>query len=366
MKPDRTNYEIWLIDYLDGTLDETRVNLLISFMDENPDIREEFEALKHYKIMPEDYSFPDKKILKRSFSDLSETQFELLCVASSENDLSEQQREELMAFTYENTDKKKTLELINRLKLVAPELIFNRKSSLRKLTTAGKVVRLSVIGLSAAAGIAIMISLFGLPENINDVLNPLSSINIAGDSIKVNARINIVADNPNAGQKKETIIAGNIKALSLLQRNISEEMKAIPVKTADTDSSLMKTELRFVNISKIDFMPEVILAKNELTATLAAIITTEIQSTDESEKQGFNVFIAKTFREKILRSGASETGSLKAYEIADAGINGLNKLLGWQMSLQKTRDEKGELKSLYFSSKILKFNAPVKKAQLGS
>jgi len=82
------------------------------------------------------------------------------------------------------------------------------------------------------------------------------------------------------------------------------------------------------------------------------------------EKHGLNALIARFFREKILKSGDPETGSLKPYEIADAGIIGLNKLLGWQMSLQKNHDDKGDLKSLYFSSKILKFNAPVRKVQL--
>jgi hypothetical protein len=33
------------------------------------------------------------------------------------------------------------------------------------------------------------------------------------------------------------------------------------------------------------------------------------------------------------------------------------------MALQKTNDENGDLQSLYFSSKMLKFNAPVKKSE---
>ena len=97
---------------------------------------------------------------------------------------------------------------------------------------------------------------------------------------------------------------------------------------------------------------------------LVAINTDNKSSSEISEKPGFNEFVAKIFRTKILKSKIPETGSIKAYEFAYAGINGLNRLLGWQMSLQKTKDEKGDLKSLYFSSKILKFNAPVKKAQL--
>ena len=49
-------------------------------------------------------------------------------------------------------------------------------------------------------------------------------------------------------------------------------------------------------------------------------------------------------------------------DLAKAGITGLNKLLGWEMSLQKNTDESGDIKSYYFSSRLLKFKAPVKKS----
>ena len=160
MQPDRTNYEIWLIDYLDGTLDEARIKLLLSFLNENPDIKEEFADILTYTIKPATDSFKHKNSLKKSVSDLSDKQFEYLCISASENDLSEQQKEELEMMVAENQDKRKTFEIINRLKLVAPVIKYNKKSSLRKLTLTQKIVRLSVIGLSAAAGIAIMIISF--------------------------------------------------------------------------------------------------------------------------------------------------------------------------------------------------------------
>jgi hypothetical protein len=123
-------------------------------------------------------------------------------------------------------------------------------------------------------------------------------------------------------------------------------------------------ELSPVNISRADFKTDVDLVKGSFSGTLAALNITTIIPVEETEKPGLNTLIARFFREKILKSRDTETGSLKPYELADAGILGLNKLLGWQMSLQKNHDEKGELKSLYFSSKILKFNAPVRKVQL--
>jgi hypothetical protein len=64
-----------------------------------------------------------------------------------------------------------------------------------------------------------------------------------------------------------------------------------------------------------------------------------------------------------LKENPSPDSPLKGYEFAEAGVSGLNKLLGWEMALDKNNDNNGELKSIYFSSKILKFKAPVKNTE---
>ena len=87
-----------------------------------------------------------------------------------------EQRDEMQKIIAGDPDKRKTFELINRLKLVAPDIKFNKKPSLRKLTPGQKIVRLSVIGLSTAAGIAIMISILNASVKTNEELKPLTSI----------------------------------------------------------------------------------------------------------------------------------------------------------------------------------------------
>ena len=365
MQPDRTNYEIWLIDYLDGKLNPHQERQLISFIDENPDIREEFEELSHYIVKPDETSFTSKDILKKSASDLSESQFEFLCVAASENDLSAEQRDEIQSVISGNPGKKNTFELINSIKLVAPDIRFNKKSSLRKLTTNQKVVRLSVIGLSAAAGIAVMISLFNVSVKNKDVIRPLTSINKTIDSSIINANNNPVVVNTNNNEKQEIRHSGRICVIYTLNDTISSERKTSLIKSDANDPSAENQQIGQINISKIDFIQDVKLVEIEFPNIPLAINKEQESALEISDKPGFiNALVAKIFREKILKSKTPESGSLKGYEIADVGINGLNKLLGWQMSLQKTRDEKGDIKSLYFSSKILKFNAPVRKSQL--
>ena len=82
---------------------------------------------------------------------------------------------------------------------------------------------------------------------------------------------------------------------------------------------------------------------------------------DEMSRTG--KFISKTFREKFLREKNPADSPLKGYEIAEAGVNGLNKLLGWQMAFDIKNDETGQPNSVYFRSKILKVSAPLKKRE---
>jgi hypothetical protein len=363
MNPDRTNYEIWLIDYLDGTLNKDQVRMLMSFLEENPDIREELEEFS-LPVLKDYHSFTNKNLLKKSVGDLPESQFELLCVAEAEEDLSEQQRAELEVIIEANPDKRKTLELIRRLKLISPDIEYNKKANLRKRTGSQKIIRLSVIGLSAAAGLAIMISLINTFVTAKDKSVPLVSINSSTLSDKIPVPENQVSDIIKKEEKKEPIMPERISVQNTLIKNIPPEKIFLSDNTIASDSASIEKEIDRIYISKTDFKQDVKLIENEFTGALVAMKLTEISAAEISEKPGFNDFIARVFRERILKSKSPETGPLRVYEVADAGIVGLNKLLGWQMSLQKTRDDKGELKSLYFSSKILKFNAPVRKVQL--
>ena len=254
MQPDRTNYEIWLIDYLDGKLSNSQKEQLIMFLEKNPDILEEFGDFSLYIIKPSEIFFASKNLLKKSSSDLSDSQFELLCVASSENDLSEKQMQTIIAG---NQDKRKTFELKNRLKLIAPVVNFNKKSRLRKLTAGQKIMRFSVIGLSAAAGIAIMISLFNSSAKTNEKPAGLITKNITGDTNKIKA-INIaIPDSSIKAEKKEFLHPGQINLFLTINKSVIPEMKSSSVNSIDGTSSKPTEQIERINLSKIDYKHDV-------------------------------------------------------------------------------------------------------------
>ena len=52
MQIDRSNYEIWLIDWLDGNLNDIQAEELQLFLAENPDLKEEFDELAMFRLNP--------------------------------------------------------------------------------------------------------------------------------------------------------------------------------------------------------------------------------------------------------------------------------------------------------------------------
>jgi hypothetical protein len=362
MQIDKSNYEIWLIDWLDGNLSDSQVDQLKIFLAENPELKEEFDELDTFTLKSPATSFQHKAVLKKSASDLPVSQFEYFCVAYLENDLSPFQQAELKEIIDQDPAKKREFELFQKTRLAPGNISFKNKNHLIRRTVVQNVIRLSVIGLSAAAAVALIIitqtlTPGNLPvKNINtaqnnvidsSLLQPLTN-NIQGKTI---TEINPV---PSKLKKKAPFVAtqNNIPVLSQSYTTILQKTDSIP-----GNSEMKASELKKVPVyNEIDFQG--ISVNNTLIPNNSKFIVLPI----DDGRSKLSRFIAKNFREKILRENTVKDSPLKAYEIAEAGVNGLNKLLGWEMALDERNDENGELKSVYFSSKILKFNAPVKKS----
>lgn len=64
----RKNYENWLIDMIDGNLTDDQVNMVLDFLQSNPDINEEFKNLEKLLLVPDQNTqFQFNKLLKSDF-----------------------------------------------------------------------------------------------------------------------------------------------------------------------------------------------------------------------------------------------------------------------------------------------------------
>lgn len=363
MKIDRSNYEIWFIDWLEGNLDTFQAERLNLFLNENPDLKEELNGLNLATVEPFNRPFSRKELMKKLPSDITLNQFEYLCAAFLENDLTSDQKSELLQIVASDAGKKRSFDLIQRSRLAAVPVSFRHKNRLFRRTTKAKIIRLSVIGLSAAAAVTLIITTYLTPPgNINSDINNFS--------VTGNAEANIPHQpseiTPGTVTEEVKVLPGNkksIKVLAVVRKQTMDAANSESVSSMPVDSMIINTSPREPAIERIKINTQISFKEEISSGKLVASATVMIIPEKDEERNSISRFISKTFREKILKEEPSPDRPLKGYEIAEAGVTGLNKILGWEMALNRNSDDKGELKSVYFSSRIVKFTAPVKKSE---
>jgi hypothetical protein len=360
MQIDRSNYEIWLIDWLDGNLDEIGIAKVRLFLQDNPDIKEEYDELTTFRLSSPGELFHQKNDLKKTTAILPESQFEYLCAAFLENDLSSEQAAELMDIIEEDTRKKITFNLIGKTKLSPPEDTFKHKKRLLRRTLAQNLIRISAIGFSAAAIAALLVILYVLKPDFTAVKTQNT-----GSTNKVHEPLMTkIPEKEKTGDKKipDKETDRNLIALSK-RKSIRANKTDLTTSNSQPDPIIRSSDSLYLSIRKVPVSFDVRLREEPLPNNLVALNQIIDPPPFNDGRSKISRFIAKTFREKILKEKIAKDSPLKGYEIAEAGVSGLNKILGWEMALDERKDENGELQSVYFSSRILKFNAPVKKSE---
>jgi hypothetical protein len=362
MEINRSNYEIWLIDWLDRNLSDLQVEQLQLFLTENPDLKEELGELNTLILKPSENSFTQKVQLIKSIADLSGSQFDYLCIAFNENDLNIEQKTELLEIIGNDNDKQRRFDLVRKIKLVPGADNFKNKNKISKITPL-QIIRNSVIGLSAAAAVTLLImNYFLIPWNRPDKVNN-TSLNIISDSTLSIPVGSPVSEKP--ASKPKIVITTRIShtLTSEIRKNSPETIGYISENQFPDDSLFRKNNPELL-LNKIPVFKKFNLNETSVSNKLVALKNILVLPRADDEQSNISKFIARTFREKILKEKTAKDSPLKVYEIAEAGVSGLNKLFGWEMALDQKTDANGELNSVYFSSKLLKFNAPVRKNEL--
>ncbi len=362
MQPDRSDYEIWIADWLAGNLDNDRKKQLEEFLAGNPDLKEETESLLLTSVVPDSISFPRKNLLKKSPEDFTPSQVEYLSAAYLENDLSPEQIEELNICLAKNPELRLLSESVRKTKLSPPCSRYIFKKKLRRKTRAGRILKLSFTGLSAAASVAILVmSIIFISRHITEKKNIPDTAGLIqperleqqqeqpeGESLAVQQVL------PEQETEQQMKPEGQAVAVQQAQ----QEKQPLTVQQIQPERQLLADDMRINDLPRFSIR---IVQKPESGTLLAVAVPYREPSYDG--RNGLTRFLASTFREKILRDDSGSDAPIRAYEVASAGINSISRMFGLEMSLTGITDSQGDLKSLYFSSRLVKFNAPVKKEE---
>jgi len=119
-KINKSNYEEFMIDYLDGTLSVEREAELLLFLEANPSIKSELDGLDEMVLSEVNDVFECRECLKKSVLDsslINEDNFETFCIASFENDLNELEAEHLKNYLHDFPSKRAIYDQYAQLKL---------------------------------------------------------------------------------------------------------------------------------------------------------------------------------------------------------------------------------------------------------
>jgi hypothetical protein len=191
MKIDRNKFETYFIDYLDGNLTLDEIDMLLDFLNENPDLKEELKGLEHIKIEQSKEGTPAFNHLKKNDFDHPEI-FEEICIRAIENDLEPQELKLFKQHLSWNPEHEKEFELFQAtISEPDPFIVFENKLQLKKKAA----LTLTYFWYAAAV---ILLGLF--------LFFPKQKIQIGMPNIQVAQETNpVVTDKPDVKNENITI-----------------------------------------------------------------------------------------------------------------------------------------------------------------
>ncbi len=151
----RKNYEIYFVDYFDGKLDESSKAELFTFLEQNSDLKEEFEQFEMIVSKPDEkVKFSNKESLKKDTPTL--LNYKTWLVAELEGDLTTEQIKVLDGFTAKHPSIADERKLMSKIRLEATVIEFPRKKELKKPVII-PFRKMTITAVSVAAAITIFI-----------------------------------------------------------------------------------------------------------------------------------------------------------------------------------------------------------------
>lgn len=339
------NYEEYVLDFLEDNLESSEREAFTLFLEANPEIREELELFDNEKLIPEPIVFDHKDILKKEsiITTSALSNFDEICIARMEGDLSEKEISLFDELIHSDKLKKTEFERFKKT-ILTPDntIVFKGKDRLKKKPIG--IWKKSYSLVSIAASIVIITGLFTLLPQPNSDSDLLPSIAEVTEITKEPQNVN-----------KELVAVSQDKLEKI------EKVKTLPINKIDTEEKLAELEIEVVeNFEKLEAKLTFIESdfSNSIMLKDMVIYEKEDYKLKRSDYLSVRSYVAKTFNRTVLHR---DKAKIEVFDIAQAGVEGLNRLTGGNMKLERVYDDNGKLDKTEFTSKLLAFSTPAKK-----
>jgi hypothetical protein len=362
MEIDINNYESVLIDYFDGNLNALEVAEVLLFLEQHPEIKNEFEALGNLPmaeniVIESEFKLNLKKL--NHHETLANKSFNELIISQIEGDCTAQENLVINELVEENKSLSKLKQAFLLTKLI-PDLTlkFPNKQALKRKEA---IVFYLNRKLAFAATLLLLVShLFFIYRNTNNTIAPLevaqSKTNAQG-SIQQEEEVKIT----------QTPIEKNI-ATTLKQPKANKADKLV-AKTNETPLEASSTvpireQLNTLAIKPISGLASSVALEN--TSISGQVVAVEMLANNESSNEKNFLTLGNFLKKKIIERGkdnlienekpkSNDELAIDPLTVASVGADIFEKTTGKKVFLTRSFDKQGSIKSYTLSAGNFKF-----------
>jgi len=353
MNIDRTNYEVFFLDFFEGNLSDEQCQRLIAFLEENPDLKNEFDLFDFVGIDDTDLPvFNNKESLKKTeeiqLNEIHHQNYNDFFIAWHEGDLTEKQKNETCVFLEQNPSLKQDFEVYAALKFEAEaNVTYAHKHLLKRKTTMFVFNR--YMGAAASVAAVFLIALFAF-----------NAFQLSNDSIFMTAAEDVERKFPEYVERVEDgqISNENIQFENTLSARANVPEQRTP--EGQTPSKMKSSSLSLMSKSVSNYA----FAENkrteyseiyELKAERSKLYSEEYVSVEPENVRLFDKVIA------IVRSNGSEIDNridnVDGWQLAHYGVKGFNALTNNDVEFNVKKNNNGKVNKVSLNN----FGIPVRR-----
>lgn len=312
MNINRNNYEELLLLYADNELSFTERQAVENFLEENPDLKTEFQLLLGSKLHSEHIPFYNKSLLYKSDSIITADNYETYFLMYADNELTEDEKRETEKYAAASPALQKEFDLIQQTKLVADDtVVFSDKSVLYKKEVPARVIPIAIginwMRFAAAAviiGIILLAGVLLLNKKPTETVTP-----VAKKESPSNKNITQPKDTPVNNQQPAA--ENNIAAVNNKKDEAAKKEKNIPQQPQQNIAAVNSS----VKENK----------KQKLPVTNQIVPPSDFVKHDDSKglkkiEQSSSIKINSTEQEIIVKADAPKEIKTKPVEIVDIAV----------------------------------------------
>jgi len=346
-----------VIDFLDGQLSEAEQGELYLFLEANPDIKEEFDSLREENptvFAIDSISFPLKeRLIKKPVGQEYVDEFTWLCIARLEGDASPAELDQLSNLLRENPSLSAELALFEKTKLRPTEgVTFTGKGQLARHRVGSTF---TIHRYAVAASIAALMVLVSIP--MGNRIENRKQFTADHSNMVANSRRSSVSDFVSS-TKTAVALVEKPKAQRIKIREVYPDSASLEVLKIEQTGSRAESDQLLAALNPIEASVQIVV-DNPLEQLNVASNDERLINMNPAENPSRYLSVGEFLAEKVVeKTGVNpkfikSSPKAKFWQVAQVGIQGVSRVLGIPVKIDKEYDKEGNLKKMTIDSKLL-------------